>query len=331
MFQFSPFSPNPLYQTDHLFTILFLVFCLILFSVGLILFFRKCIKLHTQKKNRQLFRQHYKITILPKSITVTRNKRSTGFCYYELSYPHWAHPKSDGTRDGRYRSNGIVWKQSNLYLDDYTLTSLYPYDLLFMVQVLRAQGIPIRRTVEELEKQHQLQRKDKVQFEQITADSIVKQYADKPTNFENFCAALFSEMGFSTTVTSKTRDGGFDIYLRRATETGIVECKCYNANHSIGRPAIQKLVGANQIEHADTMYFVTTSSFSVDAATFARQTGVILIDGVNLASLAVKHFAPSAKALKSDAEIRSKSEFTVEDMRPYVPKDIFTLYFEPHL
>ena len=112
-----------------------------------------------------------------------------------------------------------------------------------MVQVLRAQGIPIRRTVEELEKQHQLQRKDKVQFEQITADSIVKQYADKPTNFENFCAALFSEMGFSTTVTSKTRDGGFDIYLRRGTETGIVECKCYNANHSIGRPAIQNWLG----------------------------------------------------------------------------------------
>lgn len=311
-----------------------LILCLILFPVLLYLLVTFCknrIKLHIQKKNRQLFQQQYKIKFLPESVMVFRNKTPADLCYYELEYPHWLHQKLDGTRDARYRSNYIIWEQSNLYLNEYTITSLRPYDLLFVVHVLRASGIPIRRTVEERKKFRRMQRERQARSDHASASAIASYYASDPTGFENFCAILFSKMGFSASVTSKTRDGGFDIYLKKDALSGIVECKCYNANHIIGRPALQKLVGANQTERADTMYFVTTSSFSTDAITYANQTGINLINGVALASLVAKYLAPSAETSKSDIKLKNESEFTVEDMRPYVSEDIFMRYFEPHL
>lgn len=330
MFQTPVLFLKSLWQKSPILGIYVLVLCLILFAVLCYLFtifLKNRIKLHKLKIIRQQFQQQYKIDALPTSITVIRNKTPAKFCYYELNYPHWAYPKSDGTRDGRYRNNYIIWEQSNLYLDGYTVTSLRPYDLLFIVQVLREQGVPIRRTVEEKEKLYQIQKKERLRFAQVTASSIARQYADNPTDFENFCALLLSKIGFSTVVTAKTRDGGFDIYLKKGAETGIAECKCYSSNHSIGRPAIQKLVGANQIEHTDIMYFITTSTFSADAVAYAHQTGVVLIDGINLAALSNQYFASSSKAIKSDEEILIESEFTIEDMRSHVPKDIFTLYF----
>ena len=67
-----------------------------------------------------------------------------------------------------------------------------------------------------------------------------------------------------------------------------MECKCYQANHVISRPQLQKLAGANQIVKADGMIFITTSSYSSDAINFAKQTNIEIIDGEKLLSLVKK-------------------------------------------
>ena len=65
----------------------------------------------------------------------------------------------------------------------------------------------------------------------------------------------------------------------------IVECKCYNStNESVGRDAVQKLVGANAIVQAQRMIFVTTARFTDAAVEYAQSTPipVELIDGNKL-------------------------------------------------
>jgi restriction system protein len=57
----------------------------------------------------------------------------------------------------------------------------------------------------------------------------------------------------------------------------------------VGRPEIQRFVGALQGKHAKKGIFITTSTFSQEARDYAKSTGVILLDGDNLAKLMIEY------------------------------------------
>lgn len=120
----------------------------------------------------------------------------------------------------------------------------------------------------------------------ISVEAVVSKFKSDPAGFERFCAALFGDMGWDAEVTPKTNDGGYDIKMRRRDGLScIVECKCYSPDNPIGRPALQKLVGANATIRAGKMMFVTTSRFSDQAKEYARTVGIELIDGKALKAL----------------------------------------------
>lgn len=71
-----------------------------------------------------------------------------------------------------------------------------------------------------------------------------------------------------------------------------VQAKRYKAENSIGRPDIQKFVGALAGQGANGGVFITTSSFSADAKDYAGKnlnSRVILIDGAEFGLLMVRH------------------------------------------
>jgi restriction system protein len=70
-----------------------------------------------------------------------------------------------------------------------------------------------------------------------------------------------------------------------------VQAKRFATNRTIGRPEIQAFVRALHGAQADRGIFVTTSSFTADAAEYADRVNarVVLIDGPALARLMVQH------------------------------------------
>lgn len=119
------------------------------------------------------------------------------------------------------------------------------------------------------------------------------------------------------------RDGGLDVRLQRGEYKAIVECKLFARNHHIGRPIVQKLVGANEIEKARGMIVVTTSSFSPDAVSYARRVGVELVDGDRLVRLCQKawgSFLPAAH-VALDAHV-----LTRDDIMARIPPDLRDRY-----
>jgi len=71
-----------------------------------------------------------------------------------------------------------------------------------------------------------------------------------------------------------------------------VQAKRYKAENSIGRPDIQKFVGALAGQGANGGVFITTSSFSADAKDYASKNlnaRVVLIDGAEFGLLMVRH------------------------------------------
>ena len=127
-------------------------------------------------------------------------------------------------------------------------------------------------------------------------------------------------MRYKVTITPKVNDGGYDLILHKDKEKSIVECKCYALRHSVGRPLVQKLVGANQIAQADKIIFITTSFFSKEAIKYANEINVELIDGEKLLNLTQKYFNENSK--NNNKISRKEWELNKNDIKKYYPPDI---------
>ena len=236
--------------------------------------------------------------------------------HFWLKYPYWARPKVDGTRDRRLSNNSIIRPLNALQFSHWKIESHDPWEMYCLVQQLREKGQRISPCKEEKEKKAALSK----QFSQTEANSvfeIVSRYEESPTGFEHFCADIFRQLGYKAEVTPPANDGGYDILLSRDGKTAIVECKCYAADHKVGRQALQKLVGANSSMRAGHMWFVTTSSFSAPATAYGKEQGIQMIDGKRLLEL----IARSNGAKKKQLDACSLS-LTRADFRVHIPPDI---------
>lgn len=115
----------------------------------------------------------------------------------------------------------------------------------------------------------------------INATTLDELMQLNPYEFEKAIAQLFRDYGYTVHQTRKSADGGKDLVMYKGGETYFVECKKYAKSNKIGRPLIQKLVGACHPASAKPI-FVTTSSFTSEAISEAQRSKVQLIDGRGL-------------------------------------------------
>lgn len=101
-------------------------------------------------------------------------------------------------------------------------------------------------------------------------------------DFELFMGFIFEQLGYKSTVSQATRDGGKDIILKDGKGAIYVECKRYASQNKISRPLIQKLVGASVCDGIDRCYFVTTSDFTDEALEYANNCMNVEISLLNL-------------------------------------------------
>ena len=80
--------------------------------------------------------------------------------------------------------------------------------------------------------------------------------------FEDFCADIFRLNGYKVFQTKRTGDGGLDLILNKDT---YVEIKHYSENNTIGRPIVQKLIGACVTDNITKAIIITTSSYTTTA------------------------------------------------------------------
>ncbi|MCI8956011.1 MAG: restriction endonuclease [Eubacterium sp.] len=295
---------------------------LIVFFITIILGIKEIITMIIGLIRKTNFSVQYGINKLPREVKVRKKKSMQN--YYVLNYPYWSVSKKDGTADLRVKTNTIIWQKSNLYIDDYMVTSKKPYKIIQLVKELRLQGAAIDLCKEEQQKRLELIEKKAIFTHNSNIQNIIDYYSEKPTNFELLCADLFERIGYNSKVTPSTNDGGYDILLSKGEEKIIVECKCYSMKHRVGRPAIQKLVGANNIVLADRMIFITTSEFSASAVLYAEELGIELINGYKLLEMLEEQgFLENKEEEVSVSECQLK----ICDIASYIPKDIYEEYF----
>lgn len=272
-------------------------------------------RLHLVKKYKEI----YHVAFLPgASIRKFSGELSN---LYSLAFPYWSYSNKDGTRDKRINNNKIIYGKNILYIGNYRITHKNPISMMNYVQYLRNHNIFIEMNELEKGKADNIYKHKKLIHSFNSIDSVVSYFSNNPYGFETFCAELFTRMGICAQTTASTNDGGYDILLKyHDGRIGIVECKCYNRTHSVGRPLIQKLVGANQTICASNLFFITTSYYSSGAVEYAYQCNVRLINGLELLDLVRKFMISQNENITVSPYEWALSK---EDLRPYIPSDIY--------
>lgn len=133
------------------------------------------------------------------------------------------------------------------------------------------------------------------------ADEIMAEITRiSPYDFERLVIQLLVKMGYGSsnlscnTVTKKSGDEGIDGIVtadRFGFDTVYVQAKQWNKDTSIGRPEIQKFLGALAGQGATKGLFITTAHFSKEAKEFANknlQSKIVLVDGEELCNLMIE-------------------------------------------
>jgi restriction system protein len=128
----------------------------------------------------------------------------------------------------------------------------------------------------------------------LAQDILSRILSCSPTFFERLVVELLVKMGYGGSRRDagerigESGDGGIDGIIkedRLGLDTIYIQAKRWQG--SVGRPEIQKFVGALQGQRAKKGVFITTSSYTAEAIDYASRidTKVVLIDGQLLANL----------------------------------------------
>jgi len=134
------------------------------------------------------------------------------------------------------------------------------------------------------------------------ADDLLEEVMKiSPFDFEKLVVDLLFKMGYgkpkdnNDAVTSKTGDEGIDGIVS-ADKFGFdaiyIQAKQWKTDSTVGRPEIQKFLGALAGQGATKGIFITTAQFSKEAKAFADKqlhSKIILVDGQDLAELMIEY------------------------------------------
>jgi|HubBroStandDraft_6_1064221.scaffolds.fasta_scaffold149223_2 restriction system protein len=130
---------------------------------------------------------------------------------------------------------------------------------------------------------------------QLEFDVLARVKACPPDFFERLVVRLLTTMGYGGSLADagkaigQSGDGGIDGVIKEdklGLDLLYIQAKRWD-NASVGRPEIQKFVGALHGKRARKGIFLTTSTFTKEAKDYVEglETKVILIDGAQLAGL----------------------------------------------
>lgn len=154
----------------------------------------------------------------------------------------------------------------------------------------------------------------------LASDLLARVKSSAPSFFERVVVDLLVRMGYGHSgerageVVGRSGDGGIDGIIsqdRLGLDVVYVQAKRWDG--TVGRPEVQKFVGALHGRRAKKGVFVTTGVFSDEAAAYVRhlEPRVVLIDGRRLAELMID-FDVGVSTVRTVAIKRADSDYFEE-------------------
>lgn len=141
-----------------------------------------------------------------------------------------------------------------------------------------------------------------LQMANLTTDKTFMELQNmNPYEFEKFVGHLLHHMGFQTTVTKPSQDGGVDVIAEsdEPLKKGKIIVQCKRHRQSVGVSIVRELYGVMNHEGAMKGIIITTSDFTSEAQRFAEGKPIELIDGALLQQL-IKRYGIEEKSVSSN-------------------------------
>lgn len=134
----------------------------------------------------------------------------------------------------------------------------------------------------------------------LAQDLLNKVITLSPSFFERLVVELLVKMGYGGSINDagraigKSGDEGIDGTIKEdklGLDVIYIQAKRWQTGNTVGRPELQKFVGALAGQGAKKGIFITTSSFTRDALDYAprNETKIVLIDGQQLAQYMIDY------------------------------------------
>jgi restriction endonuclease Mrr len=111
--------------------------------------------------------------------------------------------------------------------------------------------------------------------------------------FEQFVADLWEERGWNAAVTRGSSDKGVDVVAIKEDpfeQRQLIQAKRYASGNNVGSGEIQKYSGLYaRDEQVDAVVVVTTSGFTSEAKSVAKNRDVKIVDGKDLMNIIKKY------------------------------------------
>lgn len=170
---------------------------------------------------------------------------------------------------------------------------------------------------ENLENAHQRIRKA------LSQDLLNKVVGVPPAFFERLVIELLVKMGYGGSIKDagnaigRSGDEGIDGTIKEdklGLDIIYLQAKRWQPGNVVGRPEIQKFVGALAGQGAKKGIFITTSSFTKEATEYVQRidTKIVLIDGALLADLMIDHEVGVTKSASYEIK-KIDSDYFSED------------------
>lgn len=104
-----------------------------------------------------------------------------------------------------------------------------------------------------------------------------------PLQYEQFCAFLLENSGWSVSLTKASGDQGADIIAHRKGQKMVVQCKRWNS--SVGTKAVQEAYSAMAYYRAHRACVIGSSGYTRGARDLSKKTGVMLLHHMNTDTL----------------------------------------------
>ena len=135
-----------------------------------------------------------------------------------------------------------------------------------------------------------------------------------PGEFEEYVARMFESLGYRTTVTGGSGDGGVDIEMTKDGRDYVVQCKKY-FTQKVTPSEVRDFYGAMGHRHINGKGFlVTTHIFTFQAEKFAEGKPIELIDEVSLIELVRRSgiFGTDAQLKGESVQLAAPIKFEAE-------------------
>ena len=134
----------------------------------------------------------------------------------------------------------------------------------------------------------------------LESELLTKIFDLSPTFFERLVVELLVKMGYGGSINDagkamgKSGDEGIDGTIKEdklGLDIIYIQAKRWKPGNVVGRPELQKFVGALAGQGAKKGIFITTSNFTKDAREYIprNETKIVLIDGEQLAQLMIDY------------------------------------------